>query len=287
MKKINFIDVVKKHKYISLIIVSISILCFVLVFLFRDECEHKEDELVEVDIVDDKDKKNDDYIKVPNRTEELKKAFEKNNETVAWVYIPGTTVDYPVMKGIDNNYYLRRNEEKEYSFEGCIFGDDDSFFSPFNELSNNVVLYGHNLDDNPNGKRFAQLIKFLDAEFAKNTPYIFLTTKDVSLVYEIFAVYFTDIKFGYTRVGLNENMQQKLVDSAKNRSEYIYNVDVTGKDKIITLSTCTYRYGEYGSRNQKNTRFVVQGKLLNNTDRLEKKIDIQKNLNPKAPDIDS
>ena len=235
----------------------------------------------------EQDKQN--YFQKPDRTEELAKAFEKNSDTVGWIFIPGTTIDWPIMKGVNNDYYLRKNEEKEYAFEGCIFGDFYSKFFPFNELSNNLVVHGHNLDDNPNGKRFSQLVKFQNIEFARKTPYIFITTRDASLVYEIYAVFFTEIKFGYTKVGLNENFQQIMIDDAKRRSEYIYDAEVSGNDKIVTLSTCTYLYGPYGSAGQKNTRFVVQGKLLSEseTKNLKTEINLSKNPHPKKPNLNS
>ena len=277
----------KESKYINVYVIIITIiLCGLIIICFRGNNNQKiniikkeRQELKETQNVEKSD------VDIPNKYEDFKQAFEKNEETVGWIYIPGTTVNWPVMKGIDNDYYLRKNEEKKYSFEGCIFADNYSVFDPIDKLSNNVVIYGHNLDDNPNGKRFAQLIKFQDMEFAQNTPYIFLTTKDASLIYEIYAVFFTDIKFGYINVELDEKMQQAMIDSAKQRSEYIYDVNVTGKDKVITLSTCTYKYGAYGSKGQKNTRFVIQGKLLKDVSALKEKITLTKNINPKLPDL--
>ncbi|MBP0979655.1 MAG: class B sortase [Oscillospiraceae bacterium] len=280
-----------KYKHINISIIAISIIICIVIFLFIDKNHYEDEDDLDLGLEENitkisqvKEKKSVN-IKKPNRVENLKKALEENDETVGWVYIPGTSVDWPVMKGINNDYYLRRNEEEEYAFEGCIFGDDDSVFEPFDKLSNNIVLHGHNLDDNPDGKRFAQLVKFQDIEFAKQTPYIFLTTKDASLVYEIYAVFFTDTKFGYTKVGLDEKTQQSMIDSAKQRSEYNYDVIVSGKDKIITLSTCTYKYGPYGSVGQENTRFAIQGKLLEDGSKLKEKIELIKNPNPRQPNL--
>lgn len=277
-----------KYKRINISIIALSIIVCVIVFLFTDKNHYKDESVEDILKLNGVDKSNSQEsinIIKPDRTKNFEGAFSKNNETVGWIYIPGTNVDWPIMKGVNNDYYLRRNEEKEYSFEGCIFGDDDSVFAPFEKLANNLVLHGHNLDDNPDGKRFAQLIKFQDIEFAKKTPYIFITTQDASLVYEIYAVFFTDTKFGYTKVGLDEKTQQDMIDSAKKRSEYIYDVYVTGKDKIITLSTCTYKYGAYGSVGQKNTRFAIQGKLLSDDSKLRDEIELTKNPNPKLPNL--
>lgn len=285
----NFLKL-KENKYvnISMIVVAMIISGLILMFGGRDDKKNVKIEKVEQqrgkESLEWKMKKNE--VQIPDKKAELEEAYNKNKDTVGWINIPGTLVDWPVMKGKDNNYYLRRNEKKEYAFEGCIFGDDDSVFFPIDKLSNNIVIHGHNLDDNPEGKRFAQLIKFQDMEFAKRTPYIYLTTQDASLIYEIYAVFFTDIKFGYISVGLDEKMQKAMIDSAKQRSEYIYeDVEVTGKDKIITLSTCTYRYGAYGSVGQGNTRFAIQGKLINDVSNLKTQANLKKNPDPKKPNL--
>lgn len=235
------------------------------------------------------EEKSNDVI-IPNKRDDFLAEKQKNKDVKAWITIPGTTIDWPVMQWIVVNpeqkcFYDRRDENKNYSFAGSIYSGEGVKFEPYNEISNNLILHGHNLDDNPNGKRFAQLMKFLDIEFAKNTPYIFLTTEDADLVYQIYAVYFTDIDFNCYWIGLGENDMLGMINGAKERSEYVYDVDATGKDKIITLSTCTYKYGKNGSNGQKYTRFVIQGKLLTSNSKLSSTVSIKKNPNPKQPVI--
>lgn len=278
-----------KYKYVNFSIILVTLIICVCIIMVNETKDYQDNDvsknLENLQSSPVNDETDEIFVERPDRTKEYKEAYAKNKDTVGWIYIPGTTIDWPVMQGANNDYYLRKNEEKEYAFDGCIFGDDDSVFSPFKMLSNNLVIHGHNLDDNPEGKRFAQLVKFQNKEFAENTPYIFLTTADEQLVYEIYAVFFTDVKFGYNRTDLDKDLQQFMINSAKKRSEYIYDVDVTGLDKLITLSTCTYKYGAYGSVGQKNTRFVVQGKLLKTKDALKPKASLTKNMNPEAPHI--
>ena len=230
-------------------------------------------------------------IWVPNSKAKLDELKQINQDVEAWINIPGSAIDFPVMKWTsDNNsekcFYDRKDEYKNYSFAGSIYSGNGIVFSPFEALSNNLILHGHNLDDNPNGKKFAQLVKFQNIEFAQKTPYIFITTPDNQLIYEIYAVFFTDINFECYWVGLDETKQSQMISEAKQRSEYIYDVEVSGKDKIITLSTCTYKFGAYGSPGQKNTRFVVQGKLLdNNNVNMKSFASLKKNPSPKQPVI--
>lgn len=229
-------------------------------------------------------------VLIPDKRVQLSEMKQINEDVEAWIYIPGTTIDWPIMRWVsdgddETSFYHRRNEYKKYAFEGSIYSSAGVIFSPFLNLSNNLIIYGHNLDDNPSGKKFAQLMKFRDIEFAKNTPYIFITTSDKQLVYQIYAAFFTDINFECYWIGLDEYKQKEMIDGARERSEYIYDVDVSGRDKIITLSTCTYKYGKYQSVSQKNTRFIVQGKLLENINNLSSQVSLIKNPNPKAPDI--
>ena len=286
----KYLKSVKKRKYIAFIIIIIAVILFLVFFYFMDnnDLPNKEQynkKQVQEEVVLKNNAPNHE-IDIPDRFLELEKAIAKNKDTVGWINIPNTTIDYPIMQAKDNDYYLRRNEDAKYSFEGCIFGDYESVFNPLDNLSNNLVCHGHNLDDNPDGKRFAQLVKFQHIDFAKNNPYIFITIRDASLVYQIYAVYFTDIYFGYTMVGLDKNMQQAMIDSAKKRSEYIYkDVDVSGEDDILTLSTCTYKFGVYESLGQKNTRFSIQAVRLNENSTLLKQANIEKNPDIRAPRI--
>ncbi len=272
------------------IILKISGIAVILVFVFlifdcdRDGSEKQQTKDFQTQQVDN-------LITIPDKRLKLSELRQINEDVEAWINVPGTAIDFPVMKWVSVNndqksFYDRKDEYKNYSFEGSIYSGNGVVFSPFEKLSNNLILHGHNLDDNPDGKKFAQLVKFQDIEFAKKTPYVFITTIDKQLVYQIFAVFFTDINFQCYWIGLDEKKQAEMIADAQQRSEYIYpDIQVSGTDKILTLSTCTYKYGRYQSVAQKNTRFVIQGKLIDNTGDLPLVARIQKNQNPKQPAI--
>ena len=272
-------------KFLNLIITFVFII-FVLEISETNEKDNNINKITKVNQVTETSLN----INIPDKRLKLAELQQINPDIKAWINIPGTSIDWPVMRWVEfqnekRSFYDRKDEYKNYAFEGSIYSGEGVVFSPFKNLSNNLIIHGHNLDDNPNGKRFAQLVKFQDIEFAKNTPYIFITTEDSQLVYQIFAVFFTDINFECYWVGLDEKRQAKMIDEARSRSEYNYDVSVSGKDKIITLSTCTYRYGKYQSFGQKNTRFVIQGKLLNKNDQLFSSASLIKNPTPKQPEI--
>lgn len=211
--------------------------------------------------------------------EKLQGMKVSNEDTVAWLHIPDTTIDDAVLQAEDNDYYLRKDETKQYNFFGCYYADYENTLGERNLFSRNTVIYGHNMDDNKvHGKKFGQLLKFLDKDFAENHPYVYLTTEDDKLTFKIFAVYYSDINFNYIHVNPDDLTFMDLLNEAKQRSEYHYEVDVNATDKIITLSTCTYKYGM-----REDQRFVVQARLLRNDEETPATVSVEKNANPKAP----
>lgn len=190
-----------------------------------------------------------------------------NTEAVGWLEIPNTTVnDALLYKPSDtkNIYYLRKNNLKQYDFNGCYFIDYSSKFGKkSSDLGQNTIVYGHTIDSKtiPDGPKFAQIYKYKDLEFAKKSPYIYVTTPDEKLTFKVFAageVNWNDTPFHYgeyTDAKMNE-----VIDEMIKASNMNFNVDVNTKDKLLTLSTCTYT----GTSKQPdtNTRFVVMARLL-------------------------
>ena len=202
-----------------------------------------------------------------------------NSDTVAWLTIPDTTVDNAVVQAEDNDFYLRKDEYKQYNFYGCYYADYENTIGERNVLSRNTVIYGHNMDDNQvHGLKFGQLLKYLDDDFATNHPYIYLTTPDDQMVFKIFAAYYSDINFNYISVNPSDLEFLNILNEAEERTEYFYDVDVNATDKILTLSTCTYKYGM-----REDQRFVVQARLLRDGEQMPETVSITKNPSPKEP----
>ncbi|MFZ2538771.1 MAG: class B sortase [Oscillospiraceae bacterium] len=184
-------------------------------------------------------------------------AIKKNNDAVAWIEIPETDINNIVMQGDENDYYLRRNEDKENDIFGCYFADYECGFGKYDDFSQNTIIYGHSdSTDNPDGKRFAQLYRFTDPEFAKKVPFIYVSTPEGRYKFEIFSTFYTDTNFDYIQVNINEEQKLELANKAKSLSTYNYNVEPSLSDKILTLSTCTVKYGT-----DANYRFVIMAKL--------------------------
>ncbi len=220
-------------------------------------------------------------------------AWKKTNSDVtAWIRIPGTNIDYAVVKSPknDNDYYTQKGYDKKYSYNGVIWGDCRNKYGKSTQISKNMVLYGHNWT-NPWAKAyvnrdtdvmFAQLIAFKNLDFAKNNQYLYYSTEEQDLVYQVFAVFVCEQELDYYTPNPGTKAYQTLLDEAKKRSLHNYDVEVTTNDKILTLSTCTDAYRTASGANRSDDRFVVMAKLVSG-DEAKKTVTVTKNPNPKAP----
>ena len=173
--------------------------------------------------------------------EEIKKM---NEEVCAWIIIPGTKINYPVLKSDIHDKYLKTNVYGKHSNGGSIFIDSNTI-EPFN--TNNTIIYGHNLN---NGEMFSELRNFKDENFAKENNKIKIVMEDNSMkTYQIFAFYeiaSDDFDIYNTNVSNLEDYYELIKNN--NTINVTEKIDTT--KPIITLSTCT-NYNE-------GTRFIVQ-----------------------------
>ena len=159
----------------------------------------------------------------------------KNNETVGWIQVNGTNINYPIVQHEDNNFYLEHDFYKRKTNIGWIFAD---YRDNMEILNNNTIIYGHNLI---NRTMFGSLPYMLNKNWfnSKNNQYIKLSTKTSNTIWQIFSVYKIEPTTDYLQSVFNsiENYQNFL-NTLKNRSIRDFNVNLNYTDKIITLSTC-------------------------------------------------
>ena len=207
----------------------------------------------------------------------LAEAQEINADAKAWLYLPNTTINDVVLQSTDNDYYLRRNVYRNYTLYGCYFADFRSKLQDGN-LSPNIVIYGHSFDDNPDGLLFSQFKKYLNIDFARSNPIIYLTTSTKEYQFQVFAIFYTDLKFYYWDVDASPASLQNIITEAKLRSQLTFDVDVNANDTILTLSTCTYQYGR-----RDDQRCVLMARLLRNGESIPNQSPVTVNPNPKQP----
>jgi len=216
----------------------------------------------------------------------------ENSDTVGWLRVPNTTihsaiVQNPYSKG--NAYYLSHGFDKKISKYGtycadrrCTFGNGTR-----DELSHNTVLYAHNFDDDPDGQLFAQLKKFKNSKFAKNTPYIFFSTEAEDMVWEVFAVYDTTTDFPYVWPELSSSTNNHILNFVYAASIYDYGVNISPTDKILTLSTCTFSVNnkiKLPLNKENKYRFVVMARLVGTDEALKNTASFTVNKSPLAAD---
>lgn len=170
----------------------------------------------------------------------------KNKDTIGWIKIPNTVIDYPVVQSEDNSYYLTNDFYQNKNVYGWIFAD---FKNEFPNLSKNTIIYGHNTSV---GIMFGDLINFLNEDWynVDENKYIYFSTTEKEYKFEIFSVY----KINTTNDYLNINYNDDFIKMIKERSIIDFNVDVND-EKIITLSTC------YNSASS-DIKLVVHAKMV-------------------------
>lgn len=193
-------------------------------------------------------------ISVPQKTFDWDALHAVNPDIYAWICIPGTNIDYPILQNAkDDNYYLRYNMNGTKGYPGCIYTEkiNSKDFTDFD-----TVVYGHNMRDDT---MFATLHYFEDSAFFANCPYVYVYTEDKVLVYEIFAAYESDnlhilYSNDFTTVSGRQIYLDKIynmADTANVRSD----VQATEQGHVLTLSTCI--------KGKSENRFLVQAVLLN------------------------
>lgn len=180
---------------------------------------------------------------------------EVNQDIYAWLYIPDSTIDFPVLRHpTDNSYYLLHNLDGSKGRPGCIYTEN---YNTMDFTDPNTVMYGHNMRV---GTMFAGLHKYEDEEFFAGHPYIYVYTPEKLFVYEVFAAYeFSDLhlllNFDFTNEYVFQDFLDDIYEMRSMNCNTKEDVEVTAKNRILTLSTCV--------TNKEDKRYLVQGVLLN------------------------
>ena len=254
-----------KYKILAIIFVLCAAVCVGIIGYrsFRQKsAQEKYDKMAQntTDTSEEKQEETDGILKelnipVPDKNLDWDAIKKENEDIYAWIYIPNTNVDYPVVQHpTDDNYYLKHNLDGSEGYPGCIYSESvnkKDFSDP------NTVLYGHNMKD---GSMFATLHNFEDNQFFDDNCYIYIYTPEKTFVYEIY----TACEFGDTHLLYAYDLQtesgydQFMQDINSVRSMTTHRRDGIGMGygrKLLTLSTCV------GSQAEK--RWLVIGVLMN------------------------
>ena len=176
---------------------------------------------------------------------------ERNEDTVAWIYINNTNVNYPVLQTDNNELYLDHAFDRSYNDSGWLFMD---YRNDAVNFGTNTIIYGHSMK---NKTMFGSLLKARYKSWYTNTDnqVIKLSTPTENTLWQIFSIYAIAPESYYLMTDFGSDSQrQEFFTTMISRSKYNFNVSLTPKDKILTLSTCNTSNGD--------ERFVVQAKLI-------------------------
>lgn len=221
----------------------------------------------------------------PKLTGLVGEKYQLNDDTVGWFYVPNTTINDVVVQNNapddKNQFYERRNFEKRSSWTGVYYSDYRGLFGEsWEDLSRNTVIYGHSMDDDPDGAQFSQLKKYWDKDFAEDNPYIYFSTQYEDLTWEVFSVIFTTSDVNYNNPNFTDEEFSKMVGDFAQGSLYDYDVVVSNDDKILTISTCTY---QFSSSYPNKDRFVIMARLVKDNEPIKDMAVLEKNPDAKGP----
>ena len=185
---------------------------------------------------------------------DLKKLKEKNNDTVGWLNVNNTNINYPFVKSSDNDYYLHHSFDKSYNNAGWVFLD---YRNNKNLTDKNNIIYGHH---RVNNTMFTSLLNTLNQSWYtnKDNHIIRISLENENSLWQIISVYKIPTESYYITTKFNDDNEFiTFLDTISKRSIYNFNYNVNKEDIILTLSTC---YDD-------NTRVVVHAKLI----KIEKK----------------
>ena len=255
-KKIKKKIKLKKKVYIILLFISISLLLyssFEIVKWFLDNHntkdtindikdntkvkEKKDTENTEIIQTEEIDPSNPywDYIKMNLLDVDFSELKKTNNQTVGWIQVKNTNINYPFVQTSDNEFYLNHSYNKSKNNAGWIFMD---YRNNPTEYDDNTILYGHGRYDKT---MFGSLKKILTSGWLNNSEnyVVRLSTEYENTMWQVFSVYKIKTTTDYLTIYFpTPDNKTEFLNNLKNRSAYDFNTPVNANDKILTLSTC-------------------------------------------------
>jgi sortase B len=185
----------------------------------------------------------------PEILSQLQDAMDVNDDVVGWISIPGTNIDYPVVQGRDNYYYLDHDLDRHESASGTVFMDCRSDSAA---LKGNIILYSHNMK---NGTMFAELVKYKDIAFFHEYPLINYHTVAGITTWQIYAAYVINLNkadFAFIQTTFTQDTFREFLLISSRKSKFQNEIPIDEMDAVLTLCTCTYEF--------KDARLVIHAR---------------------------
>ena len=182
-------------------------------------------------------------IQKTERMLKLEELQKENSDIIGWIEIEGTNINYPVLQGLDNDYYMDHDYQKKQTMIGSIFLDKDYEWEP---TSSNLLIYGHNIK---NGTMFQNLLNYREQSYYEQHPTIRFTTSKEDIYYEIIAAFpskvynksDTNVFRYYSFINAQtEEEYNEFIENVKKASLYDTGKTAVYGEQLMTLSTCAY-----------------------------------------------
>jgi len=262
---------IKKWVWNVIIIILVIILCLSLLKIIfwgkdnKDTNDIIEDINNDIEVIMKEDTEDTELINEPEDDKEISdywyytsfslidvdinKLKEKNSDTVGWINVNNTNVNYPFVHYKDNEFYLNHSYDKSYNDAGWVFMD---YRNNINLDNKNTILYAHSRLDK---SMFGSLSKVLNHEWFTNKEnhIIRISTESENTLWQIFSVYKIEEESYYITTDFSsDDAYVKFLNSLSSRSIYNFSTNLNSSDRILTLSTC---YSD-------TERTVVHAKLI-------------------------
>lgn len=165
---------------------------------------------------------------------DFKKLKSQNQDIAGWIYIRGTTIDYPIVQGKDNEEYLHQDFNKKKSSSGTIFLDKNC---KKDFTSDNNIIYGHHMK---NGTMFAQLLKFREKSFLKKHNEIMIFTPDRTIHLKVISAYAQKAQNKIPVTFANDKQKKAYIKKIESMSEQTIKTSRINDSHIYTFVTCSY-----------------------------------------------
>lgn len=234
-----------------LLVICVCVFCYSAYNLFNIYMDYKkiddDYEKIEETYVEADESQPDAYLNI-----DWDGLLARNKDVKAWIQIPDTNVNYPVLQGETNDTYIHSDIDGNELNAGCIFIASENQ-EPFVDL--NTVIYGHNMK---NGSMFNNIKSYTEQDFANKHPYVYIYLPDGTVSqYKVVSAHIVP----ETSVLYNTAIQdiQSFYDEMVNTSDISVDFDRSQNQPVITLSTCTSGGGENGKRNVVHAVLERQG----------------------------
>ena len=172
-----------------------------------------------------------------------------NPDVRAWLTLEDTGIDYPVVQGEDNFEYLNKDVFGNFALAGSLFLDNRNSGDFTDRYS---LIYGHHMQ---NGTMFAGISWYEDQSYYDEHPMMYLMTPEAAYRIELFSGYITTMDSSAYMQNFGSVREHKdWLKEVSGRSDFRANLEISAYDRVITLSTCAYRF--------ENARYVLHGKLV-------------------------